>query len=88
MSISFKAPHLPFTPDQYFDYVYEGKKYKKPDNYGAENATHLAPQARAGRQYKNYDFWRKSEKSYQEAIKNYNQLIHGVDYALGMIVKH
>ena len=87
MSISFKAPHLPFTPDQYFDYVYEGKKYKKPDNYGAENATHLAPQARAGRQYKNYDFWRKSEKSYQESIKNYNQLIHGVDYALGMIRK-
>ncbi|MDN3663916.1 sulfatase [Algibacter miyuki] len=87
MSISFKAPHMPFTPDQYFDYVYKGKKYKKPENYGAENATHLAPQAKTGRQYKEYNFWRNSEESYQETIKNYNQLIHGVDYALGMIRK-
>ncbi|WP_139959466.1 sulfatase family protein [Flavicella sediminum] len=87
MSISFKAPHMPFTPDQYFDYVYKGKTYKKPENYGAENATHLAPQAKTGRQYKEYGFWRDSEESYQKTIKNYNQLIHGVDYALGMIRK-
>ncbi len=85
MSISFKAPHLPFTPDEYFDHVYAGKKYKKPENYGAENATHLAPQAKTGRQYNSYDFWRESEESYQEAIQKYNQLIHGVDYAIGMI---
>jgi arylsulfatase A-like enzyme len=87
MSISFKAPHMPFSPDQYFDYVYKGKNYKKPENYGAENATHLAPQALTGRQYNSYDFWRDSEESYQETIKDYNQLIHGVDYALGMIRK-
>ena len=87
MSISFKAPHMPFSPDQYFDYVYEGKKYKKPANYGAENAEHLAPQARTGRQSKEYTFWRDSEESYQKTIKDYNQLIHGVDYALGMIRK-
>ncbi|MBU2939815.1 sulfatase [Lacinutrix sp. C3R15] len=87
MSISFKAPHMPFSPDQYFDYVYEGKKYKKPENYGAENATHLAAQAKSGRQYNGYTFWRDSEESYQKTIKNYNQLIHGVDYALGMIRK-
>ncbi|MEH1006462.1 sulfatase [Winogradskyella sp. ECml5-4] len=87
MSISFKAPHMPFSPDQYFDYVYEGKTYKKPENYGAENATHLAPQAKTGRQYNGYTFWRDSEESYQKTIKNYNQLIHGVDYALGMIRK-
>lgn len=87
MSISFKAPHLPFTPDKYFDSVYEGKIYKKPDNYGAENATHLSAQAKTGRQYNSYDFWRESEDSYQKAIKKYNQLIHGVDYAIGMIRK-
>ncbi len=85
MSISFKAPHLPFTPDVYFDHVYAGKKYRKPANYGAENATHLAPQAKSGRQYNSYNFWRESEASYQEAIQRYNQLIHGVDYAIGMI---
>ena len=87
MSISFKAPHLPFTPDKYFDSIYKGKDYKKPDNYGIENAEHLAPQAREGRQYKRYPFWRNSEASYQKSIKSYNQLIHGVDYALGMIRK-
>ncbi|NLR91826.1 sulfatase family protein [Flammeovirga agarivorans] len=87
MSISFKAPHLPFTPDVYFDAVYEGKTYKKPANYGAENATHIAPQAKTGRQYKQYEFWRDTEENYQEAIKRYNQLIHGVDYAIGMIRK-
>ncbi|WP_083631134.1 sulfatase family protein [Labilibacter marinus] len=87
MSISFKAPHLPFTPDKYFDYVYKGKKYQKPDNYGAENAEHLSAQAKSGRQYNSYNFWRDSEESYQEAITKYNQLIHGVDYALGMIRK-
>ncbi len=87
MSISFKAPHLPFTPDKYFDSVYQGKMYQKPDNYGAKNAEHLAPQAKTGRQYKEYGFWRESEESYQEAINKYNQLIHGVDYALGMIRK-
>ncbi|MCL7762505.1 sulfatase [Polaribacter sp. Z014] len=87
MSISFKAPHLPFTPDKYFDYVYKNKKYKKPDNYGAENATHLSAQAKSGRQYNAYNFWRDSEESYQTAITKYNQLIHGVDYSLGMIRK-
>ena len=87
MSISFKAPHLPFTPDAYFDHVYEGKVYQKPANYGAENATHLAPQAKTGRQYNSCNFWRESEERYQDAIQSYNQLIHGVDYALGMVRK-
>lgn len=85
MSISFKAPHLPFTPDKTFDKVYEGKTYKKPENYGAENAQHLSPQAKSGRQYKSYNFWRESEESYQEAIRKYNQLIYGVDFTIGTI---
>ncbi|WP_282037977.1 sulfatase family protein [Saccharicrinis aurantiacus] len=87
MSISFKAPHLPFTPDKYFDDVYANKVFEKPANYGAENATHLSPQAKSGRQYNAYNFWRESEESYQKAMRTYNQLIHGVDYALGMIRK-
>ncbi|WP_405291820.1 sulfatase [Algibacter sp. Ld11] len=87
MSISFKAPHLPFKPDQYFDYVYNGKTYQKPPNYGKEKAGHLSPQSKSGRQYNEYTFWRDSEETYQDAIKKYNQLIHGVDYALGMIRK-
>lgn len=85
MSISFKAPHLPFTPDKYFDAVYAGTTYQKPANYGAENATHLSPQAKSGRQYKSYNFWRESEALYQEAIRKYNQLIYGVDFTIGKI---
>ena len=85
LSISFKAPHLPFTPDPFFDDVYAGKEYQKPANYGAENAKHLAPQAKSGRQYNAYDFWRESDATYQDAIQSYNQLIYGVDYAIGMI---
>ena len=87
MSISYKAPHLPFTPDEYFDHVYKNKHYRKPENYGKENGEHLSPQAKSGRQYKSYEFWRESEESYQEAIQKYNQLIHGVDYSIGMIRK-
>ena len=85
LSISFKAPHLPFTPDRVFDHVYRGLTYRKPSNYGKQNAKHLAPQSKTGRQYNGYKFWRKSEETYQQAIRGYNQLIHGVDVALGMI---
>lgn len=87
LSISFKAPHLPFTPDKKFDDVYRDLTWIKPLNFGKKNATHLAPQAKTGRQYNGYKFWRKSDATYQEAMRGYNQLIHGVDVALGMIRK-
>ncbi len=84
LSISFKSPHLPFTPDPAFDHVYANKTYRKPANYGVKHAAHLAPQSRTGRQYKSYRFW---VDDYQKSIRGYNQLIHGVDVALGMIRK-
>ena len=34
LSISFKAPHMPATPDPQFDDVYAGKTFTKPVNYG------------------------------------------------------
>ena len=85
LSISFKAPHLPFTPDPEFDHVYAKTKFRKPANYGVNNAKHLAPQAKSGRQFKSYRFWTDSEDSYQKSMRTYNQLIYGVDVALGMI---
>lgn len=84
LSISFKAPHLPFTPDPAFDDVYANSTYRQPANYGVKNATHLAWQSKTGRQFKSYRFW---VNDYQESIRNYNQLIHGVDAAIGMIRK-
>ncbi len=87
MSISFKAPHNPQTPDPIFDPIYKGVKFPKPANYGRENAKHLAEQARNGRQYmrlfKQYGF---GEDKFQESMRKYYQLIYGVDYAVGMII--
>src|SRR5690606_29160773 len=57
LSISFKAPHLPFTPDPAFDNVYSGVTFKPPLNYGIENGTHLTPHTRTGRQFHGYRFW-------------------------------
>ncbi len=57
LSISFKAPHLPFTPDPKFNAVYRGQTYRKPANYGKQNAVHLAPQSKTGRQFHGYRFW-------------------------------
>lgn len=88
MSISFKAPHNPQNPDPFFDDVYKGVRFSKAENYGRENAQHLAEQARNGRQYlrlfRQYKF---DEKNYQESVRKYYQLIYGVDYAVGMILK-
>ena len=87
MSISFKAPHMPLTPDPMFDDVYKNVEFSFPENYGPENAQHLAEQARNGRQYLTlyYKFGFYPEK-YQKTLRKYYQLIYGVDYALGMIL--
>ncbi|NPA35370.1 MAG: sulfatase [Chlorobi bacterium] len=87
MSISFKAPHMPLTPDPMFDDVYKNAKFSYPENYGPENAQHLAEQARNGRQYLTlyYKFGFYPEK-YQNTLSKYYQLIYGMDYAVGMIL--
>ena len=87
MSISFKAPHMPLSPDSMFNDVYQGVKFSFPENYGSGNAKHLAEQARNGRQYLTlfYKYGFYPEK-YQNTLKKYYQLIYGVDYAVGMIL--
>ena len=55
LSISFKAPHRPVTPDPMFDHVYAGKKFTKPANYGRKFGEHMAPQGKAGRQYERFE---------------------------------
>jgi arylsulfatase A-like enzyme len=84
LSISFKAPHMPFTPDPFFDNVYEGVTFEKPVNYGPAGAEHLAKQGKLGRQYTRlFRAW--SDEKYQDTFRKYLQLIYGVDYAIGMI---
>lgn len=84
LSISFKAPHRPTTPDPQFDHIYAGKTFTKPANYGRENGEHLSEQSKQGRQYPRFEQW-GYDKNYDEVMATYYQQIYAVDVALGMI---
>jgi arylsulfatase A-like enzyme len=83
LSVSFKAPHGPMSPDPFFDDVYADTVWDEPPNYGEEGAAHLPPQAKSGRQYlQKRDF---ALDKYQATLRKYHQLVYGIDYAVGMI---
>jgi len=86
LSISFKAPHHPTTPDPQFDHVYAGKKFTKPANYGRENGEHFAEQSKVGRQYERFHSWHYSDR-FDEVMATYHQQIYGIDVAVGMITE-
>ncbi len=86
LSISFKAPHKPFSPDPAYDDIYKDTVWKKPNNYGEQGAKHIPQQAKSGRQYRTMlDF---IDSNYQENMRKYNQLVYGIDVAVGMIRDH
>lgn len=84
LSISFKAPHKPATPDPKFNDVYAGKVFKKPANYGRENGEHFSKQSKQDRQYSRFHEWNYSDK-YDEVMATYHQQIYAIDVAVGMI---
>ncbi|MDF1826328.1 MAG: sulfatase [Verrucomicrobiales bacterium] len=84
LSISFKAPHQPATPDPQFDSVYEGKTFRKPENYGREHGGHFSLQSRQGRQFVRFEEWGYAD-NYDEVMATYHQQIYAVDVAVGMI---
>lgn len=84
LSISFKAPHRPTTPDPQFDHIYAGKTFTKPANYGREHSEHLSPQSKTGRQYARFSQW-GYDKKYDKVMATYYQQIYAIDVALGMI---
>ena len=84
LSISFKAPHHPTTPDPRFDDVYKGKTFTKPANYGRENGEHLSPQSKMGRQYERFTSWHYDDK-YDQVMATYFQQVYAIDVAIGMI---
>ena len=84
LSISFKAPHRPTTPDPKFDHIYKGKKFTKPANYGLRYSSHLSEQSKQGRQFPRFQEW-GYDKKYDEVMAVYNQQIYAIDVALGMI---
>lgn len=84
LSISFKAPHQPTTPDPQFDHVYAGKTFTKPANYGREHGRHFSEQSKQGRQYERFESWGYAD-DYDKVMAIYNQQIYGIDVAVGMI---
>lgn len=82
LSLSFKAPHLPFTPDPIDLKLYEGKTFTRPPNYGVPNAKHLSAQSQTSRAATGYREW---ITDYDDATAKYYALITGVDAAIGMI---
>jgi len=84
LSISFKAPHRPVTPDPKFDHVYDGKTFTKPANYGRAAGEHMSPQSKQGRQYHRFTGW-NYDTDYDGVMAKYYQLIYAIDVALGMI---
>jgi arylsulfatase A-like enzyme/DNA-binding beta-propeller fold protein YncE len=84
LSISFKAPHRPDTPDPRFDDVYQGKKFQRPQNYGREHGEHFSLQSRQGRQYARFTQW-GYDRDYDAVMARYHQQVYGIDVAVGMI---
>jgi arylsulfatase A-like enzyme len=83
LSVSFKAPHLPFTPDPIDLKLYEGQRtFARPANYGVAHQAHLAPQAKTSRAALSYREW---IDDYDAAARRYYALITGVDAAVGLI---
>lgn len=85
LSISFKAPHKPATPDAQFDDVYAGKTFTKPANFGREFGEHLSLQSKSGRQYPRFTEW-NYDTDYDGEMAKYHQQVYGIDVALGMIL--
>lgn len=84
LSISYKAPHRPVTPDPKFNHVYAGKKFTRPANYGRQAGEHLAPQSKLGRQYPRFEEW-EYDSNYDKVMAKYYQQVYGVDVSIGMI---
>ncbi|WP_166830833.1 sulfatase family protein [Thalassoroseus pseudoceratinae] len=84
LSISFKAPHKPATPDPKFNHVYAGQKFTRPANFGREAGTHLSEQSKQGRQYPRFTEW-KYDTHYDAEMAKYFQQVYAIDVALGMI---
>ena len=86
LSISFKAPHRPVSPDPLDDDVYRWKHFTKPANYGREHGGHFSRQSQQGRQYVRFSEW-GYENDYDRVMALYHQQIYAVDAAVGMIRK-
>jgi arylsulfatase A-like enzyme len=86
LSVSFKAPHKPASPDPRFNDVYKNTTFTKPENYGREHGEHFAKQSQQDRQYKRFVSWGYAD-NYNDVMATYHQQIYAIDVAVGMIRK-
>jgi arylsulfatase A-like enzyme len=86
LSVSFKAPHSPVSPDEMYDDVYAGKKFTRDPNHGQQGGEHLPIQTKMGRQYMKLGK-RWADENFDKALADYYQLIYAVDVAVGMILE-
>lgn len=84
LSISFKAPHRPVSPDPKFNQIYAGKTFSKPANYGRAAGAHFSEQSKQGRQYPRFESWGYAD-NFDSVMAKYHQLIYAIDVAVGMI---
>ena len=84
LSISFKAPHRPVTPDPKFDHIYKGATFTKPANYGRKHGQHFSEQSKQGRQYERFFSWGYAD-NYDAVMAKYHQQCYAIDVAVGMI---
>ena len=82
LSVSFKAPHMPYTPDPIDLQLYKNKTFSRPANYGVEKGTHLSPQVHTSRAATSYREW---VNDFAGTAAKYYALVTGVDAAVGMI---
>jgi arylsulfatase A-like enzyme len=82
LSVSFKAPHMPFTPDPIDMKLYAGRTFTRPANYGVERGAHLSPQVHTSRAATSYREW---VNDFDSTAAKYYALVTGVDAAVGMI---
>jgi arylsulfatase A-like enzyme len=82
LSISFKAPHTPYSTDARYDNAFEGREFTEPGNYGGSEK--LPAHLKAGRPFDKGKSWLKD---YQGSMSKYHQMVHGVDVAVGMVIE-
>ena len=93
LSISFKAPHAPFHPEEDMRNLYEAMNFPRNENDTPEAFARLPEvvrtKSRNALRYlgkkadASWHLWK--EENYQEFMKNYYGLISGVDQVIGRI---
>jgi len=91
LSVSFKAPHAPYTPDPEYKDMYSDVDIPVPQTSKREYFNRLPKFIRDSHAHlgvKDNGYWQRrysTPEKYQQTMKKYYQLIAGVDAAVGRI---